>query len=457
MWKLRLFSIAISTVLLFFLIRYLTPTYRCPDCNVLFLVSDSLRADVLGAYGGEARTPHIDSLAAEGALYEDYYSNSPWTVPSVVTMFTGTPSPWHRIAIKSKVKPRPASSISRYVVSTKLTTFGTALQNAGYATSAVLENFLLPNTKALRGIKLLLQPTAIADLEKTQTTSLELLKTVPNTSPFFHLHWYIDPHSAYGSALSEKPDIDLGTRTLSQPYEVLARLEPTSRGWKTRSFGEKVEIHEFEEELTEDDLWYLRQLYIREVEEVDRRIGELLQVLRERNLLEKTMIVFTSDHGEQMGEHGSWGHGRSYYQEEFRVPLILRVPNAERGRRVKKRVSHLELAPTLLDILGLPVPESFHGRTAAGLLRNESSYRRRPIFLDGKYGNAVIRGPFKLIRKKGEPTQFYNLKKDPREQMDLVDSPKNYFKASNEALSRRIRLNRHMRMKLNNYSENDGK
>jgi arylsulfatase A-like enzyme len=166
------------------------------------------------------------------------------------------------------------------------------------------------------------------------------------------------------------------------------------------------------------------QRYLREVELCDHSLGRLIDELRKRSLWQRTVLVVTADHGEALGEHGIPHHGQGLYDVLVRVPLIVSVPGVA-PRRVHVPVTTLDIAPTLLDLLGLPTPGEYMGQSLVGFLRGATPKLDRPIALDESRMRlrGLIVGPYKIIDdKKKHIVEIYDLSKDPGEAHNLFGS-----------------------------------
>jgi arylsulfatase A-like enzyme len=165
-----------------------------------------------------------------------------------------------------------------------------------------------------------------------------------------------------------------------------------------------------------------RAAYLSELKRVDARLGQLLDSLKQSGLERRTVLVWSSDHGEAFGEHGTSFHGQNLYEEQVRVPLLVRLPSG-RGAVSKEPVSLIDIGPTVLDLFGLPTPGHFMGQSLVPLLAGEDVEFRRPIVAEGRLKQAmVLPNGLKLIRNQKEGTfEIYDLTKDPAEQHNLYD------------------------------------
>jgi arylsulfatase A-like enzyme len=156
---------------------------------------------------------------------------------------------------------------------------------------------------------------------------------------------------------------------------------------------------------------------------IDGLVGKLLEKLRQLNLEDETLVVVTSDHGEEFFDHRNWGHGQSIYNELIHVPLIIRFPRRfPAGRRVSEPVQTIDVLPTLLELAGAPLPSGIAGKTLLPVLRGDDATPREAYSeLLYRYGDSrsIVRDGRKLTRtKKGEEIreEVFDLAADPREQ-----------------------------------------
>ena len=181
---------------------------------------------------------------------------------------------------------------------------------------------------------------------------------------------------------------------------------------------------------------YLISLYDAEIAFNDRAFGELVALLDELDLLDSTVVVFISDHGEEFLEHGTWGHGRNLYAENLNVPLVIRFPDRGHGVRVEEVVQQIDIMPTLLDYIGLPVPEWVEGRSFLPLLApatepisHESRLAFSFLHLDGGVYRSLVDGEWKLVQRLSEEggvsqTGLFNRRSDPGEARNqILDLP----------------------------------
>jgi len=369
-------------------------TPRCPGCNVIVILVDTLRADHLPCYGYERNTaPNLCGLAEEGFLFENMHANSPSTKTSVASLFTSMLPSQHK------------SIYNQDVLNDDLTTLAEMLAEHGYHTYAVNANPVIKTKFNYdQGFETWTDRLAMAG--KVNRVIFAALDGYEQ--PFFLYLHYMDPHSPYTSPGRYhryfNPGYE-GPLTGRPPYE-----------------ADYFASHP-------DELEQLVALYDNDIRYVDDNIGELLEKLKEKGLYRDSLIVFLADHGEMFLEHGSFEHSNSVYTEVIDVPLIIRPPNQTK-RIVETPVQTVDILPTLLSMLDIEVDGRFMGRSIFPLIgRGET----RPIISEQHRGlgnrsqeTALILGDFKLIKQLKQGTHLlFDTRKDPQERVDIFDSAPN--------------------------------
>ena len=422
--KLVIFSLIIlplAALLIFVFYRY----YSVPEkCNAVIIVSDALRADVPGCYGGDAKTPNIDWLARHGVLFENAHSTSASTAPSAISMFTGKyPNIFRKGTINWGKMEMPAF----YVPDSDLM-LAEVLKDSGYKVKKDCENkqaFFFQNMQGFEEIK------AFSELTKQEKTYIEditgikpelkycrsmygflnSLLSASEDRPFFLVKWILDPHSPYNPPAKFKKRINVDPSKLSREIDFYSKLQFI--GTPIIKKGNEYEQN------------YLQELYKKEVEFVDERIGFILRALKHKDLFDSTYVIFTSDHGEMFGEHGQWCHGQNYYEELVRVPLIITGPGISKREREKTIVSLLDLMPTLKDLLGIKYEDNSQGKSFAGLLTQDPVNNENFAYFvqlnsdTTKFQDALLENNNKLIVLKDDTCELYNLNDDPEESNDI--------------------------------------
>lgn len=389
--------------------------------NVLLVVVDTLRSDALSVYGNPRPTsPNIDALAQDAILFDHAYAPAPNTVPSHASLFTSTyPAThqvWNRIMVEGKAD-----------VYTRLapahTTLAEALAAAGYQTAAVADGGFVNAGRGLaQGFDHFDSQTL--GVRNRFRAALHWLRKRDRDAPFFlFLHTY-EAHSPY-----------------LPPAESLDRFAPDYFGPLRKSFADahafvkagmendkffdvqmKFFYHQMEERRPED-IAFVRALYDTEVNVVDTEFARLLRFLKKKELLDETLIVVTSDHGEQFMEHDEFYHAH-VYEEGLHIPLIVRDPDGPFGVRREELVDLVDLMPTILDRVGVEIPPATAGRPID--LRGETATPER--FLVGEVSRdrfdrqlSVRNGEWSVVFRGDdlEHAEVFDVVADPAEQKDL--------------------------------------
>lgn len=379
--------------------------------NILFIMIDTLRADRLGCYGYQRNTtPGLDRLAEEGIRFSRMIASSSWTLPSVMSMFTSLPPSLHG-AVNRETRLRPG-----------FTTLAEQLNSAGYQTAAFISNpvvhskfgfgrgfdlyddFTILLTGAIdpltdSGAEARIRSVASSPIISRLARNWLVKQRIPE-EPFFLFLLYFDPHADY---------------VPPSPYNRM--FDPAYTGTVDgKDFTRKKKIYR------ERDREHISALYDGEIRYTDEHISRFLQKMTDAGLTEDTLIVVTSDHGEEFWEHGSTLHGHSLYEELVRVPFIMFWPGGLPARPVlHQQVSHIDIMPTVLDAVNLPIPEQCLGNSLLPLLKNDSIREfRSETFLETEAGKVDLKAVRTADRKliwdlKHKNRQIFDLQKDPGE------------------------------------------
>ena len=346
--------------------------------NVLLVTLDTTRPDRLGAYGyDKARTPAIDSLAAGGVRFANAYCPVPMTLPSHCSILTGTGPLYHKV-----------HNNGTYYLNKDIVTLTERLKEKGYATAAFVSSFNVDSRFGVgKGFDVFDDRFGEDEMIKTfrsergagETTAafLSWLDGKPG-GPFFSWIHYYDPHMPY------------------QPPPP------------------------FKEEFADP--------YDGEIAYMDACFGKVLARLREKGLLDRTLIVIAGDHGEALGEKGEVDHGVFIYDVTMKVPLLFHAPrNLPRGRVVESRVRLIDIMPTVLDALKMPVDKAVQGTSLLPYMEGRKK-DDLPCYLESYYPLetygwselvGLIDGDWKFIR--APRPELYDIKTDPGETRDLVE------------------------------------
>jgi arylsulfatase A-like enzyme len=434
--------------------------------NVLLIVLDTVRADNLSLYGyPRATTPVLDQLAKRGVLFEEARSTAPWTLASHASMFTGRLP--HELGVRWKTSLRDkfptlaeylgahGYATAGFVANTQYCSYDTGLDRGfthyeDYPTdikhlrplrTAVLFDALFD---VISKLCLRLSPTRYGVIlrwflspERKDAKAINsefmdwLSRRQGERRPFFAFLNYYDAHSPYLPPEGTRFRFGTGPRDVTD-FLVLVEL------WKTI---DKLKLTQHFIDLIQDS-------YDNCLAYLDARLGQLFADLQRRGLLEKTVVIITADHGEELGDHTLFEHGESLYRPEVRVPLLFLLPSGEHSPGVvRDTVSLRHLPATIVDLVGLGAKSPFPGRSLARLWRDPA---RAATPGDPDLADAVIselaepsptnpslgrspatRGPlisiaeenYVYIRNEGDGTEeLFNERLDPAELVNLIDS-----------------------------------
>ena len=378
--------------------------------NVLLISIDTLRADHLGAWGHPTGTsPALDALAASGHLFRDTLAQAPWTLPSHASLMTSRYSRTHR------------TDDRRHRLSDHTPTLASALSEAGYDTHAVVSGPFM-RTKFGLNVGFRTYDDALAQVSHKEShrmvTSRAIHKSAVEflertSAPFFLFLHYWDVHYDF---------------IPSSPLD--RRFDPGYSGSITSDhFIDNERIHRHMESA---DLDHVKTLFEGEIRWVDGFLSRLLHELEARELAGNTIVALVADHGDEFFEHGEKGHQHSLYQELVHVPLILRVPGLGSGRLHDAPVEIVDVMPTLLEVLDVPLPKGLQGRSLLSLMQGQP-WKNRPRFTQTTKAQkdrsdewkglswAVVADGRKLILFEDDhfPPETYDLRQDPAERNDL--------------------------------------
>jgi arylsulfatase A-like enzyme len=373
--------------------------------NVILYVIDTLRADHLGCYGyARATSPQIDALAREGAVFTHAMAQASWTRPATASILTGRYPPAHgATTLRDGLRP-------------DVVTLAELLHREGYRTAAFVTNVnVAPQWGFQRGFDLYRylpedehSPTVHVGSDVVTAEALDWL-TTNGVHPFFLYLHATDPHSPY------RPPAPWAAR-LADPAVTAApeRIDGLLGAFRQQGI-----------QPTADEVRGLMARYDGEIAFTDDNFGRLVAELRRRGLYDRTLIVLVADHGEEFLDHGGFEHGRTLYGEMLRVPLIIRVPDTRApGVRVAATVQQIDVLPTVLDYLALPLPDDLPGRslltaTSGGAIDSLDVFAGTTLGRQNM--EAVITGDWKVIRTKTSGTdrvEAYDLAADAAERAD---------------------------------------
>jgi arylsulfatase A-like enzyme len=383
--------------------------------NVVLVSVDTLRADHLGAYGyGAPTSPFLDSLAERGVRFAQAHATASWTLPSHMSLMTSLHPNAHRV------------DTERVGLAPEVLTLAQVLRGAGFRTTAFVSWIYVSRKYGFdrgfdRFIELLPPPErrrpGSPDTIEADAFVDQVLEWAAFAGPdrfFLFLHLF-GPHLDYAPPLEharvfdpQLSDVRAGRYAELRPY--VRGLTPRSRRIPPAARERAV------------------ALYDGEIRFVDAELARLFGVLEERGLIEDTLVVITSDHGEELDDHGSMeGHGWTLYDEVTHVPLLLRFPDDRyAGTLASDLVSSVDVAPTILDAVGVAVPAQFAGRSLLPLLRG-GELAPSPVFSQIRRFNekwAVRTDRHKIVYTADTGTNSFGVPVEPGYELyDLASDP----------------------------------
>lgn len=414
-------------------------------------MTDQQRPDSLGCYGDEvASTPNLDRLAREGAVFDNCYVQNPLCCPSRYSMLTGRYPHCHGVRANWYAPKEGERS------------FGHQLSRGGYNTAAIgkmhltpwydnfgfdgriiaeakfhiecpddYEKFLQAHGTSRKEVydftrsTYLNQCTAITSkLPQEQHIDTFVGRSVCEylehaSEPFCVIGSFLSPHNPYDppepyDSLFIDTELPKANRTEGEverkPREAYDYINKRLSHWPTRT-----------DQFSEEQIHRIKANYYSLNTLVDDWIGKILETLEKQGLDENTIIIYTSDHGDLLGDHGLI-FKQVFYEQSVKVPLIVHAPKWIKPQRRNDLVELIDLYNTICDIGGVWEGEGTQGKSLMPLLRGERSYHREAAFSENYFGKMVRHENYKMVYYAGKTYgELYNLEEDPLEQNNLWD------------------------------------
>lgn len=392
---------------------------------MVFVLVDTVRADFLTIHDESRPTsPHLAAFAEQSVVFENHMSQASCTYPSMNSLFTSR--------FPSSFLNQPEGSFS---IPAELPTLAEVLSQNGYATFAVSASPIVRNTPSAEnpwggfaaGFDAFDERCLWRDADCVNEGALHRLETA--AEPFFLYLHYMDPHAPY----SPPPSFE---RRFAQNYqgrkEFIAQGHPGPIAQLLRG-----EIDPFP--LFDEDIEHLRDLYADEIAYFDSKFQELVEALRRLDLLERSIVVVASDHGEEFLEHQLIGHCNASFDTLTWTPLVLRLPGGEHAGRRHSVTQNLDLFPTILDLLGIAWKElGLRGTSLRPVIERDQRVQDHAFALGGR-DQAVRTRRFKLIFDfETESHRLYDLERDPGETTDASEDHPEVLEELGRALDDRM-------------------
>ena len=434
--------------------------------NIVLITMDTVRADHLSCYGYQRlTTPNVDQLAQEGVLYKNAYAASSWTLASHASMFTGMYPSKHGAQFNSDFDytrsqedhTAPAVTFleminkSIFKLSDKNITLAEVLSQKGYRTAGIIggsfcssiygiaqgfeyynENFFNYNKDIkfyfLYRVAELFYPLKDPIIQYGYSNLKRLASHLNefafqwleenSSKPFFLFINYFDAHRPY----LPPPQYDEHFNKIS-PDIILKYASRLNKNYFIAEDKFVNYILNSTQKVTPEEREFLVSRYDGEIRYLDHHLGRLVERLKALKVYDNTFIIVTADHGEAFGEHNMLDHGRTLYDEVLHVPLIIKYPSAYKQSGVKeKRVSLVDIFPTILSMLNLPIPANIDGQTLPESQHFIVAEWNLRWFYGDKYRRdlkAIYQGKDKYIWASNSLHELYDLEQDPGESINL--------------------------------------
>ena len=422
--------------------------------NIVVIMTDQQRPDSIGIYGSDiAITPNIDALGRNGAVFDNMYVQSPLCVPSRYSMLTGRYP--YAVGVRTNWDGHPEGEIS----------FGEVLGRAGYRTAIAGKMHLTPwhdrfgfdgriiaeakfqtnvdddyarylrkhgyaRTQMYdRQSKDYIDNATAVDSNIPQEhhidtfvglSACEYIKNADAAQPFCLVASFLSPHNPYDPPAPYNTlfdDVKMPARVMGsdevqeKPREAYEYINRTL-GWPYKT-----------DELTDAQIEKTKRCYYALCTLVDDWVGQIVDALREKGVLDDTIIIYTSDHGDLLGDHGLV-YKQCFYEQSARVPFIVHWPKRIAPSRIGDLAEMVDLFPTLCTFAGASFGHKVHGRPLQQLLeRRENHLHREAAFSETHFGKMVRWRNYKLVYYNGKPYgELYDLATDPDELVNLWES-----------------------------------
>ena len=392
----------------------------CRDCNIVLISFDTLRADHVGAFGYKKNTtPTIDMFAQEGFIFTNAITVAPWTLPSHMSWFTGIYPSQHKVLNKFTVNIDGTEEITNLEnVAPGIVTLAEILKQNGYRTGGFTGGAGIHHQFGFdRGFEIYIDDKDFGGFSDSIPKAIDWISKHKDEKLFVFLHGY-DIHGQH------IPEEGYDYRFIDFEYE----------GTLT---GSKEEQKELREEgiargkvfLTQKDVEFLTALYDEKVQRADTLFAHFIEKYQELGQMDKTIFIITSDHGEELYEHGRIDHGHSLYEEQINIPFIISVAENTGSVRIDEQVRSIDIMPTIFDLVGIDPDnsslEQMEGVSLVSLM--EGGKIQLDVFPETDYRYATflraarVENQWKLIRNlEFNSDEVYDLKNDPKERQSIA-------------------------------------
>jgi choline-sulfatase len=405
--------------------------------NVLIIMSDEHSYTGMGCSGHPiVQTPTLDQLASDGVHFSNCYTNSPLCTPARASAYTGKYV--HQIGAWDNATPYEGrlTGIGDQLASygNEMTSFGkldfhpevdyqglvapSAMHRDRMDTGALFRDVLKARPlveKRFENIKIRegrhyddgVRDEAIEWLKTKKREDKPWVLNVGFFHPHFPFHVKKEYWDYYNSLVKTIPDqVKAPFSSLNEPLKALR-------------------LHFGADKIDDETIRRMFVGYYALIHELDDNVGQILQVLKEQGLEEDTLVIYTSDHGEQLGYHGLW-FKCCMFEQSSHIPMIIRDPRLKQGKQIDQLISLVDLFPTICDALRIPVPNDLQGHSLLDLI-HEKEHKRKDYVFSEYHAHGMPTGMYMIRWKQwkyvyyvGYPPQLFDLDNDPEENSDLV-------------------------------------
>ncbi len=392
---------------------------RANELNIVVISMDALRYDRTGLSGNPevpGLTPNLDQFANEAIVFHNAFSAAPWTLPSHMSMWTARWPSIHRVT--NKLSLLGAETMSETTLSAGIDTFPNILAQQGWKAAGFTGGAGVQGKYGFsRGFETYLDDRPFAGMDYSGPAAMEWIRAHKDERFFLFLHGY-DSHGQYDLPESQIQAIPYAGHLHG---DIKEQAELREKGLEAiQKPGDDANLSGV---LSPTDAAFLKDIYNQKVRNADQRVGAFLGDLRQLGLLDRTIVVIVSDHGDEFMEHGSIDHGHTLYQEQLHTVMMMRLPGYARRQDIQAVSRTVDLFPTLFALLGLQQPPGVDGKSLLPVIQGEEP--NRTAFSETDYRlfvhrRAIRDQQFKLVLdlQDGE-RRLYDLSTDPKEQSDI--------------------------------------
>ena len=395
--------------------------------NIILITVDTFRPDHLGYYGYPLETsPHLDAISGEGVFFKQAFSSSGWTTPGLISILTSLYAPTHAVDIRGRR------------LDPEVVTLPEVLREAGYKAPNIFFLTEIPNFSHLG-----LEPYARRDelIDRGDEIFFNWLEEeADGESPFFLYYHYRDLHLPYNPG--EPYESIFLPAAFESTFGFLGAVKRFIAAEKLELVKRSVMLTRGAMDFAERDRPWVRALYDAEIRRLDTEFfGRLRRTLKQEGLERNSLVIISADHGEELLDRDLIGHVSTFkegriYDEIIRIPLIFWFPEVmPAGRVIEEPVQCIDVMPTILDLLDLPLPEGAQGRSLLPLVKGEPGWANRPVFIETSGAGytadeeqyrqrfrALRSERWKLIYASPEKAHYlYDLVDDPGEIRDVAE------------------------------------